>query len=118
MIEERSAAEIVHEANEEKRLELVNTKKAVPILWEAGKPLEFVPLGKIADRCLAHIAASDSPTGLEWWIQTNREGLRQFWALAPHEALEVKKAWEGKLTPKQETKDLEATKQERELNHV
>lgn len=96
-LQDTSAAEIVAQEREDQRLALVNAKHAVPILWEAGQPLEFVSLGQIADRCFAFIREADSATGLEWWRETNREGLRQFWALAGGEALAVKQALESRL---------------------
>lgn len=79
------------------RLQLVNATSSVPILWKAGEPIEYVALGQMTDRAAAFIKASESVTELEWWRDTNSAGLREFWALAKIDALEIKRQIEARL---------------------
>ena len=81
-------------AEEEARLIRANAKNVVPFVWTYGGGVEFTPAGQVADRILAFIHDND-PGQVGWFADTNREGLRQFWALAPGDALEVKKAIEA-----------------------
>ena len=92
-----SASATVEQHETQKRLERVNAVNAVPILWKMGEPIEYVPVGKMADRALAHIQSMESAAELRWWGETNTGGLREFWALAPTDALAVKKANEARL---------------------
>lgn len=92
-----TASAAVEQFETQKRLDRVNASKAVPILWEAGKPIEYVPVGQMADRALAFIKDAESLTQLEWWSEMNTGGLREFWAHAPTDALAVKKAQEARL---------------------
>lgn len=86
-----TAAIAQHE--QEKRLRLIGATNSVPILWEAGKPIELVPIGKMHEAAEKFIAASESLTQLETWRDTNSAGLREFWALDKNAALDIK----GKL---------------------
>ncbi len=95
MLDITPSAEI-EEHETQKRLERINATKAVPILWETGKPIEYVPVGQMADRALDFIKKAESLTQLEWWNETNTGGLREFWAHAPTDALAVKKAREDR----------------------
>jgi len=95
-VDEPASATIeAHQTQE--RLKRVNALNAVPILWKIGDPIEYVPVGKMADRALEHINTMESAAELKWWTETNTGGLREFWALSPTDALAVKKANEAKL---------------------
>lgn len=78
------------------RLRLVNAKDTIAMLWQAGQPIEAVPIGQMADRCLAFIKGIDSVTGLDWWWSTNEVSLRTFWAMHKADALAVKQAHEAR----------------------
>ena len=93
---EQSAADLAERAEENRRLALTHAKDAVPFQWSTGEPIAFIPVGQVADKIMAHMKECDSAVGLDWWTGVNREGLRQFWALAPSDALECKKAIEAK----------------------
>lgn len=86
----------VEQHNADKRLALVGAKEAIAILWQAGQPIELVPLGQMADRCMAFIRSLDSATGLDWWWSTNEASLREFWARSRTDALAVKEAREAR----------------------
>lgn len=62
--------------------------------------LQRIPIGEVADRCLEFIRQSDPETVYKWSIQ-NREPLREFWAVSPNDALEVKKHIEQKTAKMQ-----------------
>lgn len=89
-------------AEEEARLARVHAKDAVPFVWEYGGGIVFTPLGQIADKIMAFIH-DNGPAEVDWFRQTNLEGLKQFWALAPNDALEVKKAIEAAIAAPQTT---------------
>ncbi|MDP3740340.1 MAG: phage recombination protein Bet [Hyphomonadaceae bacterium] len=94
---DESPTALIEQHQTQKRLERVHATNAVPILWKAGEPIEYVPVGQMADRALAFIKEAESVVQLEWWTDTNVGGLREFWALAPTDALGVKKAREARL---------------------
>ncbi|MGI9449345.1 MAG: phage recombination protein Bet [Geminicoccaceae bacterium] len=95
-VQDLTASEQAEHAEEEKRLQLVNASKSIPILWKAGEQIEFVPDGQIADRIMAFIKDAGE-IELETWRRTNQQGLRQFWAQMPADALDIKKAIEQRL---------------------
>lgn len=78
------------------RLQRVGATNAVPILWKMGEPIEYVPVGKMADRGIAHIRGIESAAELKWWMDTNQGGLREFWALAVTDALAFKRECEAR----------------------
>lgn len=92
-----TASEAVEQFEATERRKLVGSSGAIAFMWEAGAPLEMVPVGKLADRCLAFIAKAESPTQLEAWRDTNRVGLQSFWAESKGDAHAVKKALEDRL---------------------
>ncbi|WP_341893787.1 phage recombination protein Bet [Ferrovibrio terrae] len=100
--EELSASEMVEQHQQDNRLKLVSAKDSVPLIFEAGASVEMVPLGKVADRILAFLEASQSPTQIDAFRETNRAGLQTYWALNKSEALEIKTAIENRI------KELEA----------
>lgn len=87
------ASEIVREEEERMRLERAGAFDTVTLFFR--EKLENVPLGHAADRCMAFIRDND-PERVKQWAETNKEPLRHFWAMAPNDALEVKKAIEAK----------------------
>ncbi len=92
-----TASEAVDNHEQSERRKLVGSSGAIAFMWEAGAPLELVPTGKLADRCLAFIKAATSPTQLEAWRDTNAVGLRSFWAESKGDAHAVKKALEERI---------------------
>lgn len=89
-----TASAAVEQHQQEKRLQLVHALDTIPILWEAGKPIEPVPVGKLGDEVSKFLKASESVTQIEAWENTNQAGLREFWALHKGDALDLKKAIE------------------------
>lgn len=91
-----TAAEMVAKEEERARMEKIGGKDAVMFAMSPTGPLERIPVGKVADRCLEFIANSD-PETVYRWTETNRESLRDFWSRSPSDALAVKQAYEPKL---------------------
>ena len=92
-----TASEAVEKHEQTERRKMIGSSGAIAFMWEAGAPLEMVPVGQLADRCLAFIRAATSPTQLEAWRDTNRVGLQSFWAESKGDALAVKKALETRI---------------------
>ncbi len=90
-------SEAVEQHQRDQRLALVHARDTVPILWEAGKPIEAVPVGQMVDRATQFLKASGSVVQVEVWRDANRVGLQQFWALSKTDALEVKRLIEGRI---------------------
>lgn len=87
-------SDAVKAEDEHQRRNLVGDK-AVLMTMDGTGALERVPLGQVADRCLEFIEDNDAEAVHLWSIR-NKESLRDFWAYAPNDALEVKKAMEKK----------------------
>lgn len=89
-------SEAADEAEKDERKARINAKDAVPIQWQAGAPLEYVPVGQFADRTLAFLKAAESVVQVEAWKSINVIGLNSFWASHKADALEVKKQIEAR----------------------
>lgn len=92
-----TASELVEEHATEQRMLRIGATNTVPILWEAGKPIEAVPVGEFADRVLKFLKGCESPVQVETWRDANQIGLNQFWALHKSDALALKQAIEGRI---------------------
>ncbi len=62
--------------------------------FDPREPLENVPLGQLADRILEFARDVAGSAKLSWFRSVNTAPLQEFWARAPGEALDVKKALE------------------------
>lgn len=93
-----TASELVEHEREEKRLAAIAGNNAITVSWGDGWSLENVPLGQFMDRALEFIRDSDWQT-VQKWNSANRAGLQMFWAKAPADALELKKAIEKASKP-------------------
>lgn len=92
-----TASELVEmAAAEERAIKIGAMSDTIPLVWGGNDPIEFVPLGQIADRILAYTNTVDDPAEMAAWESRNRESLRQFWAKAPNDALAVKKEIEAR----------------------
>jgi phage recombination protein Bet len=89
------AWEAADQAEEEKRLARIGGKNAVMFQFEATGTLEPVPVGQIADRIADFIEKnSEEVSVIGDFERRNQHALREFWAKAPSDALEVKKLFE------------------------
>lgn len=89
-----TATEITEEYEEEERLKRVGGKGALPFVW-GERGLEMVPAGMVADRVIGHVKALETSEEVNDFMNANRAGLQQYWAVNPSEALEVKQEIEG-----------------------
>jgi phage recombination protein Bet len=68
---------------------------AMSVSWDESQPLDRVPVGQFADRVMAFIRDhQEEPSTIIAWKNRNRVTLREFWAAAPSDSHEVKKALE------------------------
>ena len=89
------AWEAADQAEEEKRLARIGGGKCVMFQFEATGTLEPVPVGQIADRIADFIEKnSEEVSMIGDFERRNQHALREFWAKAPSDALEVKKLFE------------------------
>jgi phage recombination protein Bet len=91
-----TASAAVEQHERDQRLARIHAKDTIPMLWEAGQPIEAVPVGQLADRMLAYLKGAESVTQIEWLENTNTAGLREFWALHMSDALALKKHVEAR----------------------
>lgn len=89
------AAAIAAHFEEERRLELVNGRGTIPMVFKAGGKVEFVEDMKFADRVLAYLHSEvASARELDDFMERNQNGFRLFWAYNTSDALALKKAVE------------------------
>lgn len=75
----------------ERQERIGHVKDTVPMIFDGGT-IEFVPVGKVADRALEFLKANcDEPSTILQWENQNRAGLQEFWAKSPNDALALKK---------------------------
>lgn len=80
-----------HGAIAERQERIGHVKDTVPMIFDGGT-IEFVPVGKVADRALEFIAANkEEPSSILQWQAQNKAGLQEFWAKSPNDALALKK---------------------------
>lgn len=84
-----TASELAEAAAAEDRLKLIGGKDSIMCMWAPGKPLEAVPIGEFADRCIEFIHAAPDAQTIKAWSETNRASLRDFWARSKSDALGV-----------------------------
>ncbi|WP_022697881.1 phage recombination protein Bet [Euryhalocaulis caribicus] len=95
---EPNAAEAVKNFEKQERLEAMGGANAIMFQFDPNGDLERVPVGKVADRIMAHIEDCGTFSELKLFEQRNRHSLREFWANSQGDALEVRKALDAKLT--------------------
>ena len=86
----------------EERLERIGGRDTILISWKAEDALVPVRVGQLADNIVNFIRGSTAGE-VKSFSDRNRFGLREFWARAPGDALEVKKAIEAKLATSEAT---------------
>lgn len=86
----------------EERLERIGGGQTILIDWMDNQPLCAVPVGSFADRVLSFLRDNkEEPSMVGAWADRNRHALREFWARAPSDALELKKHIEKATAPLQ-----------------
>ena len=87
---DRSATELVEEAETENRLQLVGGAGTLFVQWEKNGEIVPVEVGKFFDGVSEWIKERQSAEEIEWWGGINRHALNNFWALQKGDALELK----------------------------
>ena len=100
VIEDKNASEVVEAYSAVKRVDATGGKNRITLLLDEEKGIERIPQGKVADRCLEMIGKMESSEEIERFMEINREGLREFWAHAPSDALALKKEMESMIVEK------------------
>lgn len=77
------------------RLARIGGRDAILFQFSPTSPLEHIPLGKVADRIIEAIGEYDL-NQFRWFESVNIQPIREFWAKAPTDALEVKKRMEAR----------------------
>jgi phage recombination protein Bet len=91
-------SEAAAEGAKQERLEKIGARDTVPLIFADNGALELVPVGQAADRCFEFIKNNiDEPSAIHLWSDRNKNGLRELWAKAPTDALEVKRKIEEAL---------------------
>lgn len=90
---ELTASEIVEGFAESERMARIGGP-GITMQFAPNQPLESIPLGKLADRIIEAVNGYGGSRMLAWFESANSHPLREFWAHAPGEALEVKKVIE------------------------
>jgi len=88
--------EAVQQHEQAQRMARIGGTNTIAMIWKLGEAIEAVPVGKLADRCIAHFATIESVGELDWWWATNEVSLRHFWALHKSDALNVKAEHEAR----------------------
>ncbi len=71
----------IEQHEQAQRMARVGGTNTIAMVWRVGEAIESVPVGKMTDRCAAHIRTLDSVAELDWWWATNEVSLRQLWAM-------------------------------------
>lgn len=80
-----------HGAVAERQERIGHVKDTVPMIFDGGT-IEFVPVGKVADRTMAFLSDNrEEPSVILKWRDQNKAGLQEFWTRAPSDALALKK---------------------------
>jgi phage recombination protein Bet len=98
-----TATEAVEAYERDERLKRTASKDTIPAIFEMSEGLQLIPLGKFADRVIEHVRTLDDIAAFDFWKDQNIHGLKQYWACAPTDALELKKKLEqvrGELSAK------------------
>lgn len=88
--------DVIEQHEQAQRMARIGGTNTIAMIWKMGEALEAVPVGQMADRCIAHVGTLESGGELDWWWATNEVSLRQLWALHKSDALAVKQAHEAR----------------------
>jgi hypothetical protein len=89
-----TASEVADAHQKDERLKRISGHDTIAALFEASFGLQLIPVGKFADRVLEYVAGFESAEKLEFWRDQNNVALKQFWAINPSDALDLKKKLE------------------------
>lgn len=88
-----TASETVQAEEQRVREHRVGAGRTIMCSFSDGA-LDRIPVGAFFDKSVSHIKALADPVKVQAWAIQNREPLKEFWAIAPTDALELKKVIE------------------------
>ena len=88
---EESAWALAEGAAEQKRLERAGVARTIPLLLTGDWKVQGIPVGEFADKFLANLKQFEHCGDALAFIDSNAHGLREFWAVATNDALELKR---------------------------
>lgn len=92
---ELSATELADKAAEDSRMQRIGGRNALTVDWCDGGELQRIPAGQFGDKVIAFVKSNkDEPLAVLAFTDRNRHTLKEYWALDPGGALEVKKVLE------------------------
>jgi len=91
---EETPSQMVESVRAESRLLKIGGADGIIFQLFPNAPLESIAVGQVADRVLETIRDFSSDQQMRWFESANVQPLREFWARAPGDALELKKAIE------------------------
>lgn len=118
-LEELSPSQIVEQSQAESRQAQLGGP-AILFQFFPNSPLEGVPMGQIFDRVAAFLRECGGTVKLDWFIETNRRSLQDFWAYAKGDALELKEITEARraVLAEEEAKAAEEDEDEEDQEAV
>lgn len=93
---EETPSQMVESVRAESRLLKIGGADGIIFQLFPNAPLESIAVGQVADRVLETIRDFSSDQQMRWFESANVQPLREFWARAPGDALELKKSIEAR----------------------
>jgi phage recombination protein Bet len=87
-------SELVAAEHRDQRLARIGGANGIMLQLFPNAPLELVPLGQVHDRAAERVSEIEDMKLLDWFVDANQAPLKEFWARAPGDALELKKVIE------------------------
>lgn len=94
--QETLPSEIIGQHMTDERLAKIGAAGGITFQLFPNAPLESIPVGQVADKVLGAIGEFSSVQQIRWFESANTHPLREFWARAPGDGLEVKKRIEAR----------------------
>ena len=91
-------ADAAESAETQARLKAIGRveEQAIVMQFHPTAALEFVPVGKVFDAAMNYIEGCTSPDEITAFAERNRASLKEYWAHAKSDALELKRQMEAK----------------------
>ena len=87
LADDRAASEVVEQYNEVQRLGKIDGgERAITFMLDASVGLERIAVGQVADKVLEAARKATDLNGLASLLATNRDSLKELWAVSPTDA--------------------------------
>ena len=88
------ASQVIEQEEKNARIAIASGLNTVPLQFEAGHPIEYVPVGQVFDRVTEFLSSVATAEGIDSFVNLNQMGLREYWALEKNDALALKVSFE------------------------